>query len=326
MSGFWGYKDMPPEAFRKMQLIELDMLLYFDGFCKKHGLRYYMAGGTLIGAVRHKGFIPWDEDIDLHMPRPDYARLPALWEKYADTGRYTLCVTDEKRNFRHNAYAIADNNTTLIEERTVNDDIPQGIRMDILAFDGVPKNRFKAAIQRLWSVVFSIYNVQRLPENQGGRLMKAAVGFALNMVRDPGRRYRLWRYAEKQFTKYSFESSPYVREFTCPLRSSRFKYPRKDFDKAILLAFEGHMFPAQRYYRQYLENVYPDYMELPPAEKRGQKTRAIFIDTEKGYKAYKGLYYCTKEGSAHGKYRAADRGRIGESHAPGYSQAIHQGK
>lgn len=292
MSGFFGYKEMSPEDFRKLQLVELDTLLYFDEFCKRHNLRYYLAGGTLIGAVRHKGFIPWDEDIDIHMPRPDYRRLPELWEKDADTEHYSLCVTDEKKNFRHHAYAISDNYTTLIEERTINDDIPQGIRLDILPFDGVPKNKVKALIQRFWAIIFSIYNVQRLPENQGGKLMRTAVKVALGVVKNPKRRYKIWKYAEKKFTKYDFETSPYVREFICPLRSTKFLYPRKDFDKPVYLEFEGHMLPAQHYYKQYLEQVYPGYMNLPPVEKRKQKTNAVFIDIEKGYVNYKGVYYC----------------------------------
>ena len=294
MSGYHGYKEMPSDEFRRLQLKELDTLLYFDAFCKKHGLRYYLAGGTLIGAVRHKGFIPWDEDVDIHMPRPDYNKLAELWKNDADTKRYTLCITDEKHNFRHHAYALSDNDTTLIEERTINDDIPQGIRMDILPFDGVPSGLIRSLIQRFWAIVFSIYNVQRLPENQGGKMMRFAVGFALKVVKSPSARYKIWKYAEKQFTKYDFETSPYVREFICPLRSTKFVYLRKNFDKPVMLEFEGHMLPAQHYYKRYLNKVYPNYMELPPVEKRIQKTNAVFIDIDKSYKYYKGIEYCKK--------------------------------
>lgn len=295
MKEFFSYKEMTPEDFRELQMVELDALLYFDNFCREHDLRYYLAGGTLIGAVRHKGFIPWDEDIDIHMPRPDYNKLPSLWKKYADTDHYTLCITDEKKNFRHHAYAISDNHTTLIEERTVNDDIPQGIRMDILPFDGVPKNRAAQTLQRFWAIIFSIYNVQRLPENQGGKLMRLGVQTALTLVKNPHTRYKIWRFAEKQFTKYDFETSPFVREFICPLRSTRFIYPRKDFDKAEMVSFENHLLPAQHYYRDYLEQVYPGYMNLPPKEKRVQKTNAVYINLEKGYKEFKGIYYCKED-------------------------------
>lgn len=287
---------MPKEEFRRLQMIELKMLLYFDDFCKQHNLRYYMAGGTLIGAIRHQGFIPWDEDIDVHMPRPDYDRLPSLWKEFANTQKYTLCVTDKEKNFRHHVYAISDNETTLIEERTVNDDIPQGVRMDILPYDGVPGNRLKAAIQFFWAIVFSIYNVQRLPENQGGRLMRLCVGLALKLVRKPETRYKIWAYAQKKMSQYDFDGScPWVRELASPLRSMKFKYPRKDFDVPVYFVFEKHSIPAHHYYKQYLDNVYPGYMELPPEDKRTQKTKAVFIDLDTGYEAYKGIYYCKEQ-------------------------------
>ena len=294
---FFGYSDMSPADFRELQLKELDMLLYFDKFCKQYGLRYYLAGGTLIGAVRHKGFIPWDEDIDLHMPRPDYEKLPKIWNKYADTERFTLCITTREINFRHNAYAICDNNTTLVEERTMNDDIPQGIRIDIIPLDGVPKNKLKAGIQLFWAMLFAIYNVQRLPENQGGKVMRFGVWLALALVRNPSKRYKLWSYALKQMSKYNFDSKEcqYVRELVAPLRSMFILYPREHFDTVVLLDFEDYKLPTHYYYLRYLEKAFGDFMSLPPKEKRVQKTRAVYINLDKGYKEFKGVYYCCKK-------------------------------
>lgn len=292
---FHSYDEMSPEDFRALQMIELKMLLYFDAFCKEYNLRYYMAGGTLIGAVRHKGFIPWDEDIDVHMPRPDYEKLPELWAKYADTEHYTLCITDKYKNYRHHVYSICDNHTTMIEKRTIHDDIAQGIRMDILPFDGVPDNRLKAAIQFVWAMLFNVYNVQRLPENQGGAIMRLGVRILLGAIRSPGVRYAVFMYAKKQMSRYDFETSPWVKELSAPLRSMKFRYPRKHFDEPLMLEFEGHMLPAQHYYKQYLEQVYPGYMQLPPEDQRKQKTHPLYINLDEGYKKFKGLYYCKDE-------------------------------
>lgn len=291
---YFGYEEMSEADFRSLQLIELDMLIYFDRFCKEHGLRYYLAGGTLIGAIRHKGFIPWDEDIDLHMPRPDYERLPELWEKYANVDSYSLCVTNEKKNYRHNVYTIANNKTTLLEERTINDDIVQGIRIDILPFDGVPGNKLKAAIQFFWAIIFNVYNVQRLPENQGGKFMKFIVYMMLTIIRDTKKRYKLWNFAKKQMIKYNFDNSPWIRELSAPLRSMMIKYPGVEFTDSSLVEFEGHKFPVHHYYLDYLNKVYPGFMEFPPLEKRKPKTRAIYINLDKSYKEYKGIYYCKK--------------------------------
>lgn len=297
MREFNSFSEMNATDFREMQMIELKMLLYFNDFCKKYKLRYFLSGGTLIGAVRHKGFVPWDEDIDVHMPRPDYERLPKLWEKYADNKKYSLCITTLEHNTRQHAYMICDNDTTMIEERTINDDVPQGIRMDIMPYDGRPNSEFAAKIQFFWAAVFSIYNVQRLPENQGGFLMRCGVRFALWIIKKPETRYKVWNYAKSQMSKYDFEKSPWVREMICPMRSAQFKYPRQNFTNAYMLEFEGHLFPAHYYYKDYLKNVYGNYMELPPKNQRVQKIKAVYINLDKGYNFYKGIKYCiTKKG------------------------------
>lgn len=71
-------KELTPDQFRKMQLVELDMLVEFDRVCRKNNIRYVLFGGSLLGAVRHKGYIPWDDDLDLFLPWPDYKKLLEL--------------------------------------------------------------------------------------------------------------------------------------------------------------------------------------------------------------------------------------------------------
>lgn len=292
MREFHGFEEMGTEDFQALQKINLEILLYLDKFCKVHKLRFYLAGGTLIGAVRHKGFIPWDEDIDLHMPRPDYDKLPELWNKYADTGRYTLCVTTDRVNYRHHAYSICDNYTTMIERKNINDDIPQGIKLDILPFDGVPSNQIKQLVQLFWASIFAIYNVQRLPENQGGIGMKLIIKIALFLIKGAERRYKVWRYAQRQMSKYNFETSPYVRELVAPFRSMLFVYPRDKFTDACMVDFEGYKLPVQYYYKKYLKNVYKEYMKVPPKDKQKPKGDVLYINIDKGYRDYKGVYYC----------------------------------
>lgn len=292
MREFNNYGEMSSLDFRDMQMIELKAMLYFDEFCKKYGLRYYISGGTLIGAYRNHGFVPWDEDMDVHMPRPDYNKLPGLWKKYADTNKYSLCMTTFECNTRQHAYMVCDNDTTLIEERTINDDIPQGIKFDIMPYDGSPSGFIRPKVQLFWAVIFSIYNVQRLPENQGGKMMRLGVKLALGLIRSPQKRYKIWKYAEKKMSKYDFETSPWVRELIAPLKSMLIKYPRKDFTNALYVDFEGYKLPAQHYSEDYLTKVYHNYMELPPVEKRTQKVKAVYINLDKSYKSFKGTKYC----------------------------------
>lgn len=287
-------KTAPKEMLRSLQIKELEILMYFDSFCKAHNLRYYLAGGTLIGAVRHKGFIPWDDDVDVHMPRPDYERLKCLWPQYADK-KYHLCYSTEELNYRHQVYSICDTTTTYIERKKANDDVAQGVIIDILVFDGVPDNKLLAAIQFFWAIVYSIYNVQRLPENQGGRFMKLSVKLALAIVPSKSIRYKIWKFAEGQVSKYDFEKMNWVRELEAPLKSMFFKYPRENFEHAVYLEFEGAMLPAQHYYKDYLKNVYHDYMNMPPADSRVPKSDVVYINLEEGYLNYRGIYYCCEK-------------------------------
>ena len=277
---------------RNLQLKELEILIYFSEFCEANGLRFYLAGGTLLGAVRHKGFIPWDDDVDIHMPRPDYDKLPELWEARADTRKYTLGITTLEKNYRHHAYTIVDNETTYIEKRNVYDDIAQGVKIDVIPLDGAPEGKIRQKLQLLWAELFAIYNVQRLPESQRSRIMRAGVRIALFLVKSPKLRYKIWTKAEREMKRFDFDSSPYIKELVASFRTMHCLYPRKSFTETKWLEFEGKLMPAHFYYEEYLRNVYYEYMDLPPIEQRKPKSDVVFIDLENGYKKYKGIYYC----------------------------------
>lgn len=97
----------------------LEMLLYFDEFCRENSLKYYVCGGCLIGVVRHKGFIPWDDDIDLFMPRPDYERLAKIWNKKADIKKFVYCRTNREHIYHDGGASIRDIRTTYINRHSV---------------------------------------------------------------------------------------------------------------------------------------------------------------------------------------------------------------
>ena len=117
------------------------MLLYLKEICDKNGLLFYFCGGCCIGAVRNKGFIPWDDDVDVFMPRPDYEKLIQIWDSQADTSRYSLQVTTKDRLTQNMFATICDNNTTFIKSYQANLDINHGLVLDILPLDGCPSGR-----------------------------------------------------------------------------------------------------------------------------------------------------------------------------------------
>lgn len=131
---------MDEKQLRELQLKSLETLKEFIKFCDDNFLTYYLIGGCLIGAVRSGGFLPWDDDIDVFMPRSDYERL---WQMWDSSGRFKLLRTTENVYTRSQFMTLCDTETTCVRELTKDLPIPQGITMDIIPLDGCPLSRFK---------------------------------------------------------------------------------------------------------------------------------------------------------------------------------------
>lgn len=193
---------------------------------------------------------------------------------------------------RHHAGSIVDRKSTFIERRNKNDDIPQGIKIDVIPIDAVPKSWIGEQIQLFWAIIYAIYNVQRLPENQGGKLMSLFIKFLLWIVPSAKYRYKIWNFAEKQMSKYDFETHHWVKELVAPLRSMRHKYSRQRFEDTVYFEFEGHLLPSHGCYKEYLTNGFGNYMELPPSDSRIPKSDVVYMNFDEPYIKYKGKYYC----------------------------------
>ena len=155
--------DASPEEIRKWQLALLGILVYFRDFCESHNLKFYLAGGTRLGAIRHHGFIPWDDDVDVQMLREDYDKLIELWNKEADTSRFVCQVTTDKVCSRFPMATIRSVNTTCIFDHSVNDDICQGMKVDVEFLDVVPKDKFKKVLHSFYCRIRGLYTAQRIP-------------------------------------------------------------------------------------------------------------------------------------------------------------------
>jgi lipopolysaccharide cholinephosphotransferase len=151
------------EEVRKMQLKGLEMTLFFDEFCKKHNLTYYFCGGCCIGSIRNGGFIPWDDDVDVFMPREDYEKLKQLW---VDTPEYSIQYTTKDILTENQFLTICDNNTTFIKTYQMNLDINHGLVLDVLPLDGCPTG-FRRKMQKFWALLYSLFIVGKAPENHG---------------------------------------------------------------------------------------------------------------------------------------------------------------
>lgn len=254
-----------------LKAIELEILDEFLRICKKHRLTYVLAGGTCLGAIRHKGFIPWDDDIDVSMPRKDFDRLAQLCKTELDN-RYVFQSLDTEPNCGIVFGKIRKKGTVLSEEYSRHIKMTQGIWIDIFPYDAVPSNE-KELRQYLRKVSFlkNLYIVKcgyGLPSNASS-LMRIEYPIAkiasklipinriINRLNKEMRRY--------QSDKTSTEVYPFGGAYGPEVEIM----PLERLTNTISVEFEGRQCQTFSEYDTYLSNLYGDYMTLPPVEKRG---------------------------------------------------------
>ena len=277
---------------RKMRAKMLGLLVYFRDFCEEHGLRFWLIGGGAIGAVREHGFIPWDDDVDVQMPAPDFKKFMELWEKYGDKDRFVFCKTDRNVNYHHAASSLRDPSTTFICSYNKYNDICHGISLEIGRIHPTPDSKLLQYIQIFWGYVFALFNTQRLPNNRGRRI-RTLTKIIYKLVPSKKIRDSIWIKAEKEFSKYKWEDCKYVKELWG--KTSFYNFPREWYDSVVWFDFEGEKMPLAAGYHEYLSLIFGDYMKRPPEHERVAKHDLIFVDMDHPYTDYKGIYYFPDE-------------------------------
>ncbi len=268
---------MTPRLLRELQIKELDTLVYFKDFCEKNDLTFYLIGGCLIGALRNGGFVPWDDDIDVLMPRPDYERLHKLWKEQNADGRFRLLKTDEQ-TFTGNIFiTITDTNYTLVKTNQINADIPHGLVLDVFPLDVCPDNRFSRKMQYVWTMIYSLFLAQIVPENHGA-ILSFGSRMLLWVFRGKKIRNKIWRFAESRMTKYKIEENKCVTELCAGPYWMKKEYPKHIYSGVDYVDFEGLKMPCMSGYDEYLKMVFGDYMKLPPKESRVPHHDIAYLD------------------------------------------------
>lgn len=247
---------------KDIQEAEFNILLYFDNLCRREGLTYYLAGGTQLGAVRHGGFIPWDDDIDVAMPRPDYDRLMELDE--LKKGRYLL-INHKNRPKFHNLFSKICDTNTKIEEKEREEIEGYGLFIDIFPIDGLGRNekRAKRLGRRIWNLRCAARDVdfpELIQDNRKRRMLRplfALIGFE-----------RLVAKAEKLSTRYEFRASEWRGSILGGAKAVREILPGYVYAENEDIVFEGRVLKGMKHYDEYLKAMYGDYMKLPPEDKR----------------------------------------------------------
>lgn len=280
---------LTPEQLRALQVAQLDMLRFFKSFCEKNNITFYFIGGGLIGALRTGGFIPWDDDIDLLLPRPDYERLCALWQEQYPDGRFRLLRTDGKM-FTGNIFAtVTDTNYTMVKANQTDVDIPHGLVIDVFPLDVCPDSRFARKCQYAWTMIYSLFLAQIVPEKHGG-LIAFGSRVLLSVFRGKKIREKLWRTAERHMSKYKREDNHFLTELCSGPHWMRVRYPKRIYEGVDHVTFEGIRLPVASGYREYLKLVFGDYMTPPPEEQRVPHHDIAYLDLNTPCRVYDDLH------------------------------------
>lgn len=286
--------DLSSDDLKLLQKKSLNIANYVISFCKERDIRIYFFAGSLLGAIRHDGFIPWDDDIDLILPEPDFQKFVDSWEREADKERFSLCLQTKDYNDHTLTGSIRDNETTFVTDSTVNLDVNQGLAIDILPLHACPNSRIGQKIQLILAAGSSLFKAERVPARQS-KIVSNAARIILGIFRTSKSRYFMWHSLEKLATKTDkkYEKSQFVREFTM-FPFITWLYPREWFDKAEWVKFEDTEIPIPIGAKEYLKKRYGDYMKMPPEKERHPEHRIVFMDLNTPYKEYRGKKYYTK--------------------------------
>lgn len=256
-------------TLEQTQEIYLELLQEFDGVCRQYGLRYDLCGGSMLGAVRHRGFIPWDNDIDLSMPRPDYERLLELQRegKLRLPGRRQVVSERDKTFPRHFARYVR-HDVKRVSEMAEDWDCPY-IGIDIFPLDGVPADErsFARQIKKIRRLRrFLLTSVEKKGTSRRGKAAAMVKNLYRPILRLIGS-YRLAHMLDKECSRVDYETAQYVGIIS-GMYGLKERWRKDQMLPQARFDFEGLQVLGFANYDIYLKNLYGDYMKLPPEDQR----------------------------------------------------------
>lgn len=252
-------------SLNEIKQIELDILKEFHSFCVQHNIRYFISHGTLLGAIRYKHFIPWDDDLDVLVPREDYERLLKI---YQNSERHHLFSYERNPNYLYPYAKLCDMSTRKVEGG-YNNGVELGLDIDVFPLDhwddDLEKAKQEVKHQQQNIFCLGLTKLQKPDSHHPAKRFVKGIAMALCKMR--GSRYYLGKIMQGAY-KPEQTGSRYMGSKAWNIYGERDIIPAEAFAEAIELEFEGEMFFAPVGYDTLLSSLYGDYLPEPPVEKR----------------------------------------------------------
>lgn len=252
----------------EVKTIELEMLVWFHSICEAHNIQYSLCGGTLLGAIRHKGFIPWDDDIDVCMSRQEYNKFVSLIKKQRiKVPNHYSVNCPELNNTEYPFIKIYDLRTEC--EIEFKDEENNALWIDVLPVDGLPdrQNDVKKIYKRAAFLRNMILWRMARP-GEGKNVVRKAIKPAFIIIAKMFPKMYFTKKMVNLINSNPYIKSDYVGVVVWGLYGIGEKMSKIGFEKKVYVEFEKQKFLAMSCYKEYLTGIYGDYMQLPPLEKR----------------------------------------------------------
>lgn len=276
---------MDDQTLRKVQLSQLDIAKEIKRVCEQIGVHYFLDSGTLLGAVRHGGFIPWDDDLDIGMLRDDYERFLSEAPSVLNNG-YFLQTWETDANYGLAFAKIRKNGTVFIEEASENSGAHNGIYVDIFPYDVYPdaikqqkrQKRQLFIIRRALLIKCGYKPWIMSASSKKSRLLKCLVYKAMGLVVAPISKTTLIKKYQKIATQNNSIIGKYVYEQDGATDYGEWLVPQSCVAGFTKLKFEDDVFDCPLEYEKYLTEIYGNYLELPPIEERCNRHRILKVE------------------------------------------------